>query len=393
MTRVPVHEVMQAAQNHVNEGEFAEAEETYRAILAQAPQYAEASYALGMLKARFAENGEAIELLGRAIAANPAEARYHDSLGTLYKAEQRIPEAIACFERAIQLRPDDDEMKWRLSSARMEQMELNAPACRISYLIASRNDHFCGNPMDRLRLVLRRILEVGGDFEIVVADWGSDVPIYEGMKPQLPATGKIRFLHISKSVTEGMKTPFSEVHALNAAVRRSRGIFAGRLDQDTLIGDRFAGWVANVLEADDRRAYFSMRRDLKPGVTRIDRKAAIWRGVSADWPRFFTGGVGILLAPRRLWHWTRGYDESLIYRNHMEHDLCLRLANLNGLRNLGVLIECDFYHLWHEEPTGVVVNKPKALEQIAADARANLRVNDESWGLGECAEQIREQVL
>ncbi len=383
---------MQAAQNHAEGGEYAEAEQVYRAIVAQAPQYAEAWYALGMLKSRFADYGEAIELLGKAIAANPGEARFHDSLGTIFKGEQRIPEAIACFERAVQLRPDLDEPKWRLSSAQMEEMELSAPACRVSYLIASRNDHFCGNPMDRLRLVLRRILDVGGDFEVIVADWGSDVPIYEVMKTRLPATGKIRFLHISESVTEGMKTPFSEVHALNAAVRRSRGIFAGRLDQDTLIGDRFAGWVGNVLEEDDRRAYFSMRRDLKPGATAIDRKAAIWRGVSADWPRYFTGGVGILLAPRRLWHWTRGYDESLVFRNHMEHDLCLRFANLCGLRNLGVLIECDFYHLWHEEPTGVVVNKPKALEQIVADARANLRVNDASWGLGEREGEITERV-
>jgi hypothetical protein len=257
-------------------------------------------------------------------------------------------------------------------------------------LIASRNDHFCGNPMERLELVLKRVLEVGSDFEVVVGDWGSEVPIFEVMKGRLPETGRIRFLHISKKVTEGIGTPFSEVHALNAAVRRSRGIFAGRIDQDTLIGDRFSAWVTHVLEKDDGRAYFSMRRDLRRGVTKVQRDSPIWQGVAADWEGYLVGAVGILLAPRRLWHWTRGYDERLIFRNHMEHDLAARFANLSGLKNLGMMLDCDFYHLWHEEVSGGKQNPQQPLDQLG---KGQLGANDENWGLGEAEGEIMEKVI
>jgi hypothetical protein len=393
MTRVPIQEVMQMAARQSDAGAFAEAERAYRHILAQVPDYPEALYALGMLMARFAEREEAIDLLRKATIARPDSAEYHQSLGTAYKSAGRITEAIASFERAVEIRPEFDAARFALSAAQMEQMELAAPACRISYLIASRNDHFCGNPMDRLRLVLKRVLEVGEDFEVIVADWGSDVPIYEVMKGQLPATGKIRFLHISNNITGKIPTPFSEVHALNAAVRRSRGIFAGRIDQDTLIGKRFSGWVTHVLDAEDRRAYFSMRRDLKRGETAVNADAPVWQGCPADWEHYLIGAVGILLAPRRLWHWTRGYDERLVLRNHMEHDLCMRFGNLTGLRNLGAILDCDFYHLWHEEAAGAAANPQKTLDQLANDAKQNLRANDENWGLGAMEGEIVERVI
>jgi hypothetical protein len=393
MTLRPVQEVMQLAQERSNLGDFAQAQDIYRQILAQMPHYPDALYSLGMLKTRFNENEEAIELLSQAAAANPGDAKYHDSLGTAYQKTRRYAQAIPCFRRAIELRPELMEARLHLSAAQMELMDLSAPQRRISYLIASRNDHFCGNPMDRLALVLRRVLDVAKDFEVVVADWGSDVPIYEAMKRQVPAKGKIRFLHISKSVTDGIQSSFSEVHALNAAVRRCRGTFAARIDQDTLIGDVFNAWATHVLQDDDRRVYFSMRRDLKPGVTRIDPNAPVWQGCPADWSHYLIGAVGILLAPRRLWHWMRGYDERLIFRNHMEHDLCVRFANLTGLRNLGVIVDCDFYHLWHEEVTGKTVNEQKTLNRLVADALTNLRANDENWGLGALDAQITENVL
>src|ERR1700677_608378 len=112
MTRVPIQEVMQIAADQCKRGAFSDAERTYRHILAQAPNHAAALNGLAMLLARFGENGEAIELLGKAIASEPKEAQYHDSLGTLLKTEGKIGEAIACFERAVEIRPEFDAARF-----------------------------------------------------------------------------------------------------------------------------------------------------------------------------------------------------------------------------------------------------------------------------------------
>jgi hypothetical protein len=264
---------------------------------------------------------------------------------------------------------------------------------KISYVIASRNDAFCGDPMARLLAVLRRIVEIASDYEVIVSDWGSEVPIYEVLRKRLPRAGTIRFLHVPVSVTRRFATPFSEVHALNAAVRRSRGVFVGRLDQDILIGQQFARWLADELSTADPRAYFSVRRELPPGVMRVQPTAPIWWNWPADYPVFFLGAVGILLAPRALWHRTQGYDETKCFRNHIEHDLCVRFWSLASLENLGALLNCDFYHIWHERVVGAPENPLRPLEELVRAMQGKDRVNDEAWGLWDFEELITESVL
>ena len=48
----------------------------------------------------------AVEYIGRAIALNGSEANFHSNLGEAYRALRRIPEAVACYRRALELKPD-----------------------------------------------------------------------------------------------------------------------------------------------------------------------------------------------------------------------------------------------------------------------------------------------
>ena len=48
----------------------------------------------------------AIDLIGRAIAINPAVSEYHSNLGESYRRAGQWEEAIASLRRAIELKPD-----------------------------------------------------------------------------------------------------------------------------------------------------------------------------------------------------------------------------------------------------------------------------------------------
>jgi hypothetical protein len=245
--------------------------------------------------------------------------------------------------------------------------------------------------MGRLARTLEHILATARDFEVIVVDWSSEKPVSEVMRLRLPRTGKIRFLYVPNAVSANLKTRFSEVHALNLAVRRSNGVFFGRIDQDTLVGRRFVSWAERDLMPDDPRAYFSGRRGLSPDAKQIDENAPQWSQMNAY--AYFLAAVGILLAPRALWHRTRGYDETLCFMNHMEHDLCLRLNAVAGLQNLGLMLNGDFYHQWHEPAQGVQNNPMRAIRPLRLQAARKHFVNDDSWGLSNFRDEIVEDRL
>ena len=61
---------------------------------------------LGVAAFRAGDNANALELIGRAIAINDRAASFHYNLAIVLKAEGRLVEAAASYERAITLQPD-----------------------------------------------------------------------------------------------------------------------------------------------------------------------------------------------------------------------------------------------------------------------------------------------
>ena len=72
MTPMQVDQAMQTALGHHQAGRLAEAEAIYRQVLAQFPDHADALHLLGVLACQAGRPDAAIELIGRAIAINPA---------------------------------------------------------------------------------------------------------------------------------------------------------------------------------------------------------------------------------------------------------------------------------------------------------------------------------
>jgi tetratricopeptide (TPR) repeat protein len=88
------------------QGRFAEAEQIYRDVLQQHPKSFEAMHLLGVIALQIRKPQQAVELIGKAIALNPAVPTAHCNLGAALTALQRHAEALASFDRAIALKAD-----------------------------------------------------------------------------------------------------------------------------------------------------------------------------------------------------------------------------------------------------------------------------------------------
>jgi tetratricopeptide (TPR) repeat protein len=88
-------------------GRLADAEDRYRRILRARPGNVDALYLLGEIANRSGRYERAIELIGKAIAANDKVAAFHHELGSALRANRDPIRAEQSFARAIELAPDD----------------------------------------------------------------------------------------------------------------------------------------------------------------------------------------------------------------------------------------------------------------------------------------------
>ena len=279
----------------------------------------------------------------------------------------------------------------------------------LSLILCSRNDEYMGNSGWRLETALNyvadRVQALGReqDVEVLVADWGSEVPLCNVVSLGPAAARIVSFVTVPPRFARELQgdSPFPEVLALNAAARRARGAYIGRIDQDTLVGERFLRWLFELVEgtrsldveeaSPETALLFANRRSIPyrfavccPPQRAVERFVA-WFG---RWLRIETGrvfyriDVGIWLLHRRLWNECGGYDERMIYMNDMEIDMATRLMSKYPMVDLGRLVDYDFYHLDHYHPRGSRssathrrVNAQSSLEP------SGLQPNGEGWGL------------
>ena len=117
----------------------------------------------------------------------------------------------------------------------------------ISLILCSRNDSYMGNSRWRLEtsinlaLVNAKKAGVLNQLEIIVSDWGSEIPLRDVLQLVPEAEGRVEFVHTPEDIAiiEQKDSKFPEVIALNAAARRASGEYIGRIDNDTVVGAEF----------------------------------------------------------------------------------------------------------------------------------------------------------
>jgi SAM-dependent methyltransferase len=234
------------------------------------------------------------------------------------------------------------------------------------------------------------------DVEVIVADWGNEVPLHTALQLSPAATGMVSFLVMPRTVARESQTdsPFSEVRVLNAAVRRAKGQYIGRIDQDTLIGKQFLSTFFELYEGTrppdvplNSALLFANRRRIPQRFA--DRCPSLWAlDRFIRWFEQFLpvenhlkkpGSIyciytGIWLMHRNLWSECSGYDEQLISSNGMESELAAPLMRKYKMVDLGKLVNYAFYHLSHS-------NHHKWYSGNQHHTSSAFHSNSRGWGL------------
>jgi hypothetical protein len=283
-----------------------------------------------------------------------------------------------------------------------------ASTVALSLVLCARNDRYMGDSLWRLRTALtytaRSVakLRLENRVEVIVADWGSQKPLHEELWLDEATSSLVSFVVIPPAIALPLQgdSAFTEVVALNAAARRARGQFIGRIDQDTMVGTRFLSSFFRLQDGAaetplDQTLLFSARRGVpyrfavrSPSLSVVERFVRLRRGSlpvegAVEPVPFYMGAVGIWLLHRALWDECRGYDERMIYMNGMEANMMQRLLKKYPIVDVGPMSDYDFFHLEHYHPrqrraTG---SHRKVNPHHPFSEPDQLEANDEGWGL------------
>ena len=297
---------------------------------------------------------------------------------------------------------------------------------KISYVLVSRNDSYCGDAVGRLVNTLNHTGTILSDHnasdqsEVILVDWSSpNEPLKDviGNRVNDAIKSILKIITVEPSIAAKYQkdSPFSEVHAMNCGFRRIKGRYFARIDQDTLIGHRFVEWFYNEFEVSDYgfnwpKVLFSSRRNLDSIQTATHAFVDIIKDplysrqieICHDHNHyarllphkvffpFYGGAVGIMIVEKELYLKHKGFNEEMIYMNNMDTEFLNRLAVDNLLYNLGLKVDADFYHQYHDRSDGASndTTQPHALhegsrETNSLDYRNKLmdNPNPSTWGL------------
>ena len=283
----------------------------------------------------------------------------------------------------------------------------------LSLILCSRNDSYMGNSLWRLGTSINLALENAKQanflekLEIIVSDWGSVVPLSDVLNLIPDAKGCVNFVHISPEIAqiEQRDSKFPEVIALNAAARRAKGQYIGRIDNDTIVGMEFFEsfsklHMRNPLEDIDLKDSFLFveRKSVPYRITKLSLPESQIKGfigffknnfqleTATNWGReFWWSPVGIMMFHRDIWYACQGYDERLIHWGWMEGDLALRLGQRHQVVEFSKFVGHKFYHLEHysnlteyKDRNGAATPRKKNEPKFEG---LQYSLNDENWGL------------
>ena len=282
----------------------------------------------------------------------------------------------------------------------------------LTIIIPARNDNFMGNFHYRLTSTLDILAATFSDFgklgevEVLISDWGSEVPLHRVLKLSHEARQIVRYLVIPSSIAknEQKDSEFPIVLAQNAAIRRARGQYVMQTDSDVVFTREFLSHLWPLLEG--KRSHYvnvsqaligSKRRQIPWDIISKSPPADLLlqfvRDNSEKFPTDADAGfgyctTGMMFMHRDLWAECSGYDEKLIHWGWMEIDLGLRITQKHPWFDMSHNFKTFIYHMEHYRPeTGRAVTR----KYNPMNKNNVYRPNGDDWGLARYDLEIATQ--
>lgn len=129
------------AEQYHREGNFTAARNLYESYLNRYPDDADALHAFGVLLAQCQEYSDALTKIEAAIAKNPHQATYHNSLGNTFRRLFQWDKAVKAYQKAIKIQPDYAVAYNNLGNVFYAQKKMTAAKQAYEKAIALRNNY------------------------------------------------------------------------------------------------------------------------------------------------------------------------------------------------------------------------------------------------------------
>jgi glycosyltransferase involved in cell wall biosynthesis len=229
----------------------------------------------------------------------------------------------------------------------------------FSIVISAKND-------EKAATLMACLQEMKGlPVEIIVVDWGSEVPL------ELPSY--VTPIRVSPELAAkyNKDSQFALNVSSNVGIRRASGEYIFYMGNDTFCTKELLAYVQR--RCIDNTFYIICRRHIV-SVDTMDNFSQ--SKVSKRW-----GASGAWVAHRNVWNTLKGFDQRWIYYGFMDREIVWR-SQMHGF-NIRILpMEVSVYHIRH--PFCEMRSKGQENEKIFSQEElkpTRWDVNDENWGL------------
>ncbi|MDR0328392.1 MAG: tetratricopeptide repeat protein [Planctomycetaceae bacterium] len=125
-------------------GDVAGAEQEYRSILADAPDYADVWHSLGVLLYQRHQLDAALHHIETALSFCRDKATYFNNYGVVLKDTGQLDKAITAFQRAVELDPSYTDPHANLAAAYLLQNDLTRAESELTIVLTRAPDHVAG---------------------------------------------------------------------------------------------------------------------------------------------------------------------------------------------------------------------------------------------------------
>ncbi len=157
-------DALSVARSLHKSGQLQQAQVLYAKILQSDPNNPQLLNYFGVLKAQIGDRSGAIALLEKAVSLDHSFG-YLNNLGNVYRAANRLEDAVSCYQKALQLNPQSADSHLNLGIALTEQGEITGAIQAFESALSANPYH------PRAHITLGDLLQSQGELDRAIASY------------------------------------------------------------------------------------------------------------------------------------------------------------------------------------------------------------------------------